>query len=231
MADNQNPYLAAGADAVPQQSPYMAAPVGADNGASRFSPAPADADFLRTQPVNGNDVGQWNSNNIANQQDQNADSAGAQVGDTIPLMDGTAVEYTAELQGLMGQFHQSIESQLGKGTVDAMLQYAGTLDAGTQATLERMVLSGDPAQMQRAVQYLQEHMAAGSASGYVPAQGNPYGQPAAQSVGMSHAEFIAAYDQLSQWAQQSGYGPGHRQYDDQYRALVAQRSAGKRAGR
>ncbi|MCG7801259.1 hypothetical protein MCV29_08465 [Enterobacter asburiae] len=231
MADNQNPYLAAGADAVPPQSPYMAAPVGADNGASRFSPAPADADFLRTQPVNGNDGGQWNSNNIANQQDQNADSAGAQVGDTIPLMDGTAVEYTAELQGLMGQFHQSIESQLGKGTVDAMLQYAGTLDAGTQATLERMVLSGDLAQMQRAVQYLQEHMAAGSASGYVPAQGNPYGQPAAQSVGMSHAEFIAAYDQLSQWAQQSGYGPGHRQYDDQYRALVAQRSAGKRAGR
>jgi hypothetical protein len=48
---------------------------------------------------------------------------------------------------------------------------------------------------------------------------------------MSHAEFIAAYDQLSQWAQQSGYGPGHRQYDEQYRALVAQRSAGKRAGR
>lgn len=131
----------------------------------------------------------------------------------------------------MGQFHQSVESQLGQGTVDAMLQYAGTLDAGTQSTLERMVMSGDPAQMQRAVQYLQERMAAGSASGYVSAQGNPYGQPAAQSVGMSHAEFIAAYDQLSQWAQQSGYGPGHRQYDDQYRALVAQRSAGKRAGR
>ena len=36
MADNQNPYLAAGADAASQQSPYMAAPVGADNGASRF---------------------------------------------------------------------------------------------------------------------------------------------------------------------------------------------------
>ncbi|HHJ2688231.1 TPA: hypothetical protein ACQIUU_004268, partial [Escherichia coli] len=81
------------------------------------------------------------------------------------------------------------------------------------------------------VQYLQERMASGSTTGYVPSQGNPYGQPAAQPVGMSHAEFIAAYDQLSQWAQQSGYGPGHRQYDDQYRALVAQRSAGKRAGR
>ncbi|MWL44368.1 hypothetical protein GQL88_16785 [Escherichia coli] len=226
MADNQNPYLAAGADAAPQQSPYMAAPVGADNGASRFSSAPADADFLRTQPVNGNDGGQWNNGSIANQQDQNADSAGAQVGDTIPLMDGTAIEYTAELQGLMGQFHQSIESQLGQGTVDAMLQYAGTLDAGTQSTLERMVMSGDPVQMQRAVQYLQERMAGGSITGYVP-----NGQPAAQSVGMSHAEFIAAYDQLSQWAQQSGYGPGHRQYDEQYRALVAQRSAGKRAGR
>ncbi|EGT4441920.1 TPA: hypothetical protein ACP2TQ_000509 [Escherichia coli] len=231
MADNQNPYLAAGADAVPQQSPYMAAPVGADNGASRFSPAPADADFLRTQPVNGNDGGQWNSSNIANQQDQNADSAGAQVGDTIPLMDGTAVEYTAELQGLMGQFHQSIESQLGKGTVDAMLQYAGTLDAGTQATLERMVLSGDPAQMQRAVQYLQERMASGSTAGYVPSQGNPYGQPAAQPVGMSHAEFIAAYDALNQWAAQTGRGAGTREYDQQYHALVAQRSAGKRAGR
>ncbi|HHH2809562.1 TPA: hypothetical protein ACPZWN_003329 [Citrobacter amalonaticus] len=231
MADNQNPYLAAGADAVPQQSPYMAAPVGADNGASRFSSAPADADFLRTQPVNGNDGGQWNSSNIANQQDQNADSAGAQVGDTIPLMDGSAVELTPELHGLMGQFHQSVESQLGQGTVDAMLQFAGTLDAGTQSTLERMVMSGDPAQMQQAVQYLQERMAAGSATGYVPSQGNTYGQPAAQPVGMSHAEFIAAYDQLSQWAQQSGYGPGHRQYDEQYRALVAQRSAGKRAGR
>jgi hypothetical protein len=60
----------------------------------------------------------------------------------------------------MGQFHQSVESQLGQGTVDAMLQYAGTLDAGTQSTLERMVMSGDPAQMQRAVQYLQERMAA-----------------------------------------------------------------------
>ncbi len=226
MADNQNPYLAAGADAASQQSPYMAAPVGADNGASRFSSAPADADFLRTQPVNGNDGGQWNNSNIANQQDQNADSAGAQVGDTIPLMDGTAIEYTAELQGLMGQFHQSIESQLGHGTVDAMLQYAGTLDAGTQSTLERMVMSGDPAQMQRAVQYLQERMAGGSQTGYVP-----NGQTAAQPVGMSHAEFIAAYDQLSQWAQQSGYGSGHRQYDEQYRALVAQRSAGKRAGR
>ena len=226
MADNQNPYLAAGADAASQQSPYMAAPVGADNGASRFSSAPADADFLRTQPVNGHDGGQWNNSNIANQQDQNADSAGAQVGDTIPLMDGTAIEYTAELQGLMGQFHQSIESQLGHGTVDAMLQYAGRLDAGTQSTLERMVMSGDPAQMQRAVQYLQERMAGGSQTGYVP-----NGQTAAQPVGMSHAEFIAAYDQLSQWAQQSGYGPGHRQYDEQYRALVAQRSAGKRAGR
>jgi hypothetical protein len=122
-------------------------------------------------------------------------------------MDGTAIEYTAELQGLMGQFHQSIESQLGQGTVDAMLQYAGTLDAGTQSTLERMVMSGDPAQMQRAVQYLQERMAAGTATGYVPSQGNSYGQPTAQPVGMSHAEFIAAYDQLSQWAQQSGYGP------------------------
>ncbi|EIM8664682.1 hypothetical protein Q6W08_004265 [Escherichia coli] len=231
MSDqNVNPYLS-GADAASQQSPYMAAPVGADNGASRFSSAPADADFLRTQPVNGNDGGQWNSGNIANQQDQNADSAGAQVGDTIPLMDGTAIEYTAELQGLMGQFHQSIESQLGQGTVDAMLQYAGTLDAGTQSALERMVMSGDPAQMQRAVQYLQERMGAGTAIGYVPSQGNPYSQLAAQPVGMSHAEFIAAYDQLSQWAQQSGYGPGHRQYDEQYRALVSQRSAGKRAGR
>lgn len=226
MSDqNVNPYLS-GADAAPQQSPYMAAPVGADNGASRFSSAPADADFLRTQPVNGNDGGQWNDSNIANQQDQNTDSAGAQVGDTIPLMDGTAVEYTAELQGLMGQFHQSIESQLGQGTVDAMLQYAGTLDAGTQSTLERMVMSGDPTQMQRAVQHLQERMAGGSQTGYVQ-----HGQPTVQPVGMSHAEFIAAYDQLSQWAQQSGYGPGHRQYDDQYRALVAQRSAGKRAGR
>ncbi|EFN5131949.1 hypothetical protein BHF06_01420 [Escherichia coli] len=231
MSDqNVNPYLS-GADAASQQSPYMAAPVGADNGASRFSSAPADADFLRTQPVNGNDGGQWNSGNIANQQDQNADSAGAQVGDTIPLMDGTAIEYTAELQGLMGQFHQSIESQLGQGTVDAMLQYAGTLDAGTQSALERMVMSGDPAQMQRAVQYLQERMGAGTAIGYVPSQGNPYSQLAAQPVGMSHAEFIAAYDQLSQWAQQSGYGPGHHQYDEQYHALVAQRSAGKRSGR
>ncbi|EJJ1664514.1 hypothetical protein NIP97_003670, partial [Escherichia coli] len=154
MSDqNVNPYLS-GADAAPQQSPYMAAPVGADNGAPRFSSAPADADFLRTQPVNGNDGGQWNSSNIANQQDQNADSAGAQVGDTIPLMDGSAVELTPELHGLMGQFHQSVESQLGQGTVDAMLQFAGTLDAGTQSTLERMVMSGEPAQMQRAVQYL-----------------------------------------------------------------------------
>lgn len=231
MADNQNPYLAAGADAASQQSPYMAAPVGADNGASRFSSAPADADFLRTQPVNGNDGGQWNNGSIANQQDQNADSAGAQVGDTISLMDGTAIEYTAELQGLMGQFHQSVESQLGQGTVDAMLQYAGTLDAGTQSTLERMVMSGDPAQMQRAVQYLQERMAAGTATGYVPSQGNTYGQPAAQPVGMSHAEFIAAYDALNQWAAQTGRGAGTREYDQQYHALVAQRSAGKRAGR
>ncbi|ELQ6146600.1 hypothetical protein R2244_002667 [Cronobacter sakazakii] len=231
MADNQNPYLAAGADAASQQSPYMAAPVGADNGASRFSSAPADADFLRTQPVNGNDGGQWNNGNIANQQDQNANSAGAQVGDTLQLQDGTTVELTPELYGLMGQFHQSVESQLGQGTVDAMLQYAGTLDAGTQSTLERMVMSGDPAQMQRAVQYLQERMAAGSASGYVPAQGNPYGQPAAQPVGMSHAEFIAAYDALNQWAAQTGRGAGTREYDQQYHALVAQRSAGKRAGR
>ena len=226
MADqNVNPYLS-GADAASQQSPYMAAPVGVDNGASRFSSAPADADFLRTQPVNGNDGGQWNNGNIANQQDQNADSAGAQVGDTLQLQDGTTVELTPELHGLLGQFHQSVESQLGQGTVDAMLQYAGTLDAGTQSTLERMVMSGDPAQMSRAVQYLQERMAGGSITGYVP-----NGQTAAQPVGMSHAEFIAAYDQLSQWAQQSGYGPGHRQYDEQYRALVAQRSAGKRAGR
>lgn len=230
MADNQNPYLSS-ADAASQQSPYMAAPVGADNGASRFSSAPADADFLRTQPVNGNDGGQWNNSNIANQQDQNADSAGAQVGDTIPLMDGTAVEYTAELQGLMGQFHQSIESQLGQGTFDAMLQYAGTLDAGTQSTLERMVLSGEPAQMQRAVQYLQERMAAGTATGYVPSQGNPYGQPAAQTVGMSHAEFMSAYDGLNQWAAQTGRGAGTREYDAAYHDLVSQRSAGKRAGR
>ncbi|HAW1831318.1 hypothetical protein ACVN46_01355 [Escherichia coli] len=228
MADqNVNPYLS-GADIAPQQSPYMAAPVGADNGASRFDQTTPDADFLKTQPANINQS--WSESNFANQQDQQIDVA-AQVGDTLQLQDGTTVDLTPELHGLMGQFHQSVESQLGQGTVDAMLQYAGTLDAGTQSTLERMVMSGDPAQMQRAVQYLQERMAAGSASGYVPAQGNPYGQPAAQSVGMSHAEFIAAYDQLSQWAQQSGYGPGHRQYDEQYRALVAQRSAGKRAGR
>lgn len=224
MSDNQNPYLSdAGFGA--SQSPYAAPPVGADNGASRFSSAPADAGFLKTQPVNGNDGGQWNNGNIANQQDQNADVT-IQVGDTIPLMDGTTVEYTAEMQSLIGQFHQSVESQLGQGSFDAMLQYAGTLDAGTQSTLERLVMSGDPAQMSRAVQYLQERMAAGSVTGYVQ-----HGQPAAQAVGMSHAEFIAAYDQLSQWAQQSGYGPGHRQYDEQYRALVAQRSAGKRAGR
>lgn len=226
MSDqNVNPYLS-GADAASQQSPYMAAPVGADNGASRFSSAPADADFLRTQPVNGNDGGQWNSGNIANQQDQNADSAGAQVGDTIPLMDGTAIEYTAELQGLMGQFHQSIESQLGQGTVDAMLHYAGTLDAGTQSALERMVMSGDPAQMQRAVQYLQERMAGGSQTGYVP-----NGQTAAQPVGMSHAEFMAAYSALERQAAQTMRGPGTKEYDTQYRDLVAQRSAGKRAGR
>lgn len=228
MADNQNPYLAAGADAAPQQSPYMAAPVGADNGASRFDQTAPDADFLKTQPANVNQS--WSESNLANQQDQQIDPA-AQVGDTIPLMDGTTVELTPELHGLMGQFHQSIESQLGQGTVDAMLQFAGTLDAGTQSTLERMVMSGDPAQMSRAVQYLQERMAAGSATGYVPSQGNTYGQPAAQPVGMSHAEFIAAYDQLSQWAQQSGYGPGHRQYDTQYRDLVAQRALGKRSGR
>ncbi|EOW1016740.1 hypothetical protein ACN162_001780 [Enterobacter kobei] len=228
MSDqNVNPYLS-GADAAPQQSPYMAAPVGADNGANRFDQTTPDADFLKTQPANINQS--WSESNFAHQQDQQIDVA-AQVGDTLQLQDGTAIEYTAELQGLMGQFHQSVESQLGQGTVDAMLQYAGTLDAGTQSTLERMVMSGDPAQMQRAVQYLQERMAAGTATGYVPSQGNPYGQPAAQPVGMSNAEFIAAYDQLSQWAQQSGYGPGHRQYDDQYRALVAQRSAGKRAGR
>lgn len=228
MADNQNPYLAAGADAAPQQSPYMAAPVGTDNGASRFDQTTPDADFLKTQPANINQS--WSEGNFANQQDQQIDVA-AQVGDTLQLQDGTTVELTPELHGLMGQFHQSVESQLGQGTVDAMLQYAGTLDAGTQSTLERMVMSGDPAQMSRAVQYLQGRMAAGSATGYVPSQGDTYGQPAAQPVGMSHAEFIAAYDQLSQWAQQSGYGPGHRQYDEQYRALVAHRSAGKRAGR
>lgn len=228
MADqNVNPYLS-GADIAPQQSPYMAAPVGADNGASRFDQTTPDADFLKTQPANINQS--WSESNFANQQAQQIDVA-AQVGDTLQLQDGTTVDLTPELHGLMGQFHQSVESQLGQGTVDAMLQYAGTLDAGTQSTLERMVLSGDPAQMQRAVQYLQERMASGSTTGYVPSQGNPYGQPAAQPVGMSHAEFIAAYDQLSQWAQQSGYGPGHRQYDEQYRALVAQRSAGKRAGR
>lgn len=228
MADqNVNPYLS-GADTAPQQSPYMAAPVGADNGASRYDQTTPDADFLKTQPANINQS--WNESNFANQQDQQIDVA-AQVGDTLQLQDGTTVELTPELHGLMGQFHQSVESQLGQGTVDAMLQYAGTLDAGTQSTLERMVMSGDPAQMQRAVHYLQERMVAGTATGYVPSQGNPYGQPASQPVGMSHAEFIAAYDQLSQWAQQSGYGPGHRQYDDQYRALVAQRSAGKRAGR
>lgn len=230
MSDqNVNPYLS-GADAASQQSPYMAAPVGADNGASRFSSAPADADFLKTQPVNGNDAGQWSNGNIANQQDQNADVT-VQVGDTIPLMDGTSVQYTAEMQSLIGQFHQSVESQLGQGSFDAMLQYAGTLDEGTQATLERLVMSGDPAQMQRAVQYLQERMAAGSATGYVPSQGNPYGQPAAQPVGMSHVEFIAAYDGLNQWAAQTGRGAGTREYDEQYRALVAQRSAGKRSGR
>ncbi|HGW5385995.1 TPA: hypothetical protein ACNH1J_003890 [Enterobacter hormaechei] len=228
MADNQNPYLAAGADAVPQQSPYMAAPVGADNGASRFDQTTPDADFLKTQPANINQS--WSEGNFANQQDQQIDVA-AQVGDTLQLQDGTTVELTPELHGLMGQFHQSVESQLGQGTVDAMLQYAGTLDAGTQSTLERMVMSGDPAQMQRAVQYLQERMAAGSASGYVPAQGNPYGQPAAQPAGMSHAEFIAAYDRLNQWAAQTGRGAGTREYDQQYHALVAQRSAGKRAGR
>ena len=33
-------------------------------------------------------------------------------------------------QSLIGQFHQSVESQLGQGSFDAMLQYAGTLDAG-----------------------------------------------------------------------------------------------------
>ncbi|MEN0579033.1 hypothetical protein AAIG39_08430 [Phytobacter palmae] len=230
MADNQNPYLSDAGQSPAQQSPYTAPPVGADNGASRFSSAPADAGFLKTQPVNGNDGGQWNNGNIANQQDQNADVT-IQVGDTIPLMDGTTVEYTAEMQSLIGQFHQSVESQLGQGSFDAMLQYAGTLDAGTQSTLERMVMSGDPAQMQRAVQYLQERMAAGSATGYVPSQGNTYGQPAAQPVGMSHAEFIAAYDALNQWAAQTGRGAGTREYDQQYHALVAQRSAGKRAGR
>lgn len=230
MADQNNPYLSADAGAGASQSPYAAPPVGADNGASRFSSAPADADFLKTQPVNGNDGGQWNNGNIANQQDQNADVA-VQVGDTISLMDGTAVEYTADMQNLIGQFHQSVESQLGQGSFDAMLQYAGTLDESTQATLERLVMSGDPAQMSRAVQFLQEKMAAGSASGYVPAQGNPYGQPAAQSVGMSHAEFIASYDRLNQWAAQTGRGAGTQEYDNQYRALVAQRSAGKRAGR
>ena len=228
MADNQNPYLAAGADAASQQSPYMAAPVGADNGASRFDQTTPDADFLKTQPANINQS--WNESNFANQQDQQIDVA-AQVGDTLQLQDGTTVELTPELYGLMGQFHQSVESQLWQGTVDAMLQYAGTLDAGTQSTLERMVMSGDPAQMQRAVQYLQERMAAGSATGYVPSQGNPYGQPAAQPVGMSHAEFIAAYDALNQWAAQTGRGAGTREYDQQYHALVAQRSAGKRAGR
>ncbi|NHV34613.1 hypothetical protein [Cronobacter sakazakii] len=228
MADqNVNPYLS-GADTASQQSPYMAAPVGADNGASRFDQTTPDADFLKTQPANINQS--WNESNFANQQDQQIDVA-AQVGDTLQLQDGTTVELTPELHGLMGQFHQSVESQLGQGTVDAMLQYAGTLDAGTQSTLERMVMSGDPAQMQRAVQYLQERMAAGSATGYVPSQGNTYGQLAAQPVGMSHAEFIAAYDALNQWAAQTGRGAGTREYDQQYHALVAQRSAGKRAGR
>ncbi|EEY6021589.1 hypothetical protein EU677_06765 [Escherichia coli] len=224
---NVNPYLS-GADAAPQQSPYMAAPVGADNGASRFDQTTPDADFLKTQPANINQS--WSESNFANQQDQQIDVA-AQVGDTLQLQDGTTVELTPELHGLMGQFHQSVESQLGQGTVDAMLQYAGTLDAGTQSTLERMVMSGDPAQMQRAVQYLQERMSAGSSSGYVLSQGNPYGQPAVQPVGMSHAEFMAAYDNLNQWAAQTGRGAGTREYDAAYRDLVAQRSAGKRAGR
>lgn len=223
-----NPYQAGNA-APAQQSPYMAEPVGADNGASRFTAAKADAEYLQTQPVNNNQS--WSDDPLSNQQASNVSPDELNVGDTISLIDGTPVEYTAELQGLMGEFHQSVESQLGSGAVDAMLQFAGTLDEGTQATLERLVMSGDPAQMSRAVQYLQERMAAGSATGYVPSQGNTYGQPAAQPVGMSHAEFIAAYDGLNQWAAQTGRGAGTREYDTQYRALVAQRSAGKRSGR
>lgn len=76
-----------------------------------------------------------------------------------------------------------------------MLQFAGTLKAGRQSAPERVVMSGDPAQMQRAVHYLKERMAGGSQTCYVQ-----HGQTTPQLAGMSHAEFIAAYDQLSQWA-------------------------------
>lgn len=224
-SEQSNPYLDSGAGT---QSPFMS-----QGDVNPFGPQSAvDAQYAQSQPLHGNN--QFSTEQQLPQQQ----SEGANVGDTLQAIDGTQISYTPELQGVLGELHSSVESQLGAGTVDKMLEFGSTLDQSTQASLERMVLSGDPSQMQRAVQFIQQKMH-DSGAGYVPqqqggwntpqAQGYGYQQP--QQQGLSQAEFLAAYDALNQQAKQSGYGTGTHQYDTQYRALVQQRSLGKRSGR
>lgn len=228
-AEQANPYMNdAGAGT---QSPFMS-----QGDMNPFGQQSAtDPAYAQGQPLNGNN--QF-STEQAQQQLPQSQSGGANVGDTLTAIDGTSIAFTQELHSTLGELHGAVESQLGAGTAQQLIEFGNTLPQNVQASLERMVLSGDKAQMQRAVDYVREQMVQRGGS-YVPAQQGGWQAPASQGYGhqqpqqqgLSQAEFLAAYDALNQQAKQSGYGTGTHQYETQYRALVQQYSLGKRAGR
>ncbi|ELH8509757.1 hypothetical protein Q8309_001381 [Salmonella enterica] len=218
---SENPYLNGSADAG-QQSPYMS-----QGDVNPFGQQSAtDPAYAQGQPLHGNN--QFTAEQQAQLPQQQ--SEGAQVGDVLQTMDGTQVQYSQELHNSFGELHQAIEGQLGAGTVDRMLEFGQTLDQNTQSALERMLLSGDRDSMQRAIQFVQGKMHEAGA-GYVPQQQGGWNTPQAngyqQPQGISRDEFHAGLSAL----ERSGYSPGHRQYDEQYKQLVQQYSLGKRTGR
>ena len=227
-APASNPY---GPARAATQSPFMAQP-----NDQRYYQAPPDM----SQQVTRSDNTSWNEGQLANIQDQNADKTGAaQIGDSIQLSDGSTYTVTEQGQALNQQFHQSVEQHFGSGAFDAMVQFAGTLSQGEQASLERLVLSGDPASMQKAAQYVAQKMQASGQNAQSAAQYRPQHQPQYQQPqpaypapteyhgGLSAQQFHSALTAL----EQSGFRPGQREYDSQYRALVQARSEGKRLGR
>ncbi|EPS4832780.1 hypothetical protein ACVFDQ_002757 [Enterobacter hormaechei] len=219
---SENPYLSdSGAG---QQSPFMS-----QVDVNPFGQQSAqDPQYAQSQPMNGNN--QFSTEQQAQLPQQQ--SEGASVGDVLQAIDGTSIQYTPELQNTLGELHGAVESQLGAGTAQQLIEFGNTLPQNVQASLERMVLSGDKAQMQRAVDYVREQMQQRGGS-YVPAQQGGWNTPQAQGYqhpqqqGISQAEFHAGLSAL----ERSGFGPGHRQYDDQYRNLVQQYSLGRRSGR
>lgn len=228
----QNPYASAAAPAAAPQGNYSA-----PQGNSPYASQPGDQRFAPAQPMDPRDVitrndnHDWENSAIANQQDQLADTSGAaQIGDVVRLDDGSTHHFTQESADLMQQFHQSVEGHFGAGAVQGMLDFARqNIDASTQASLERLVLSGDPASMQRAVNFVAQKMQGQQRNVHQNAQNQFSGAQQAQQhypTGLSQQAFYEALSAL----ERQGYQPGQQQYDSQYQQLVQQRALGKRQG-